>query len=278
MMDKLTVALATALATAAVPQIAEASCSGSGCSKFSFDGSRFTNNDRVYTMQLKGCFIQKSGTCGSPPMTFDIIVDPGQSKPVSPPSSLGSSVKVDVQSAILMGELRPHVPAVPNGNTDLVEPKAIKVTNTGRIPLKVVILDAVKFTEVGRSPDYRIGSIVVDLSQHVSKYHWEVFAPGDKEPCLKQRDETKPAITVRCDHTKESEKLPPLPPAVTVGGIWADKCNTNGAGGSKDTCCARLRMAEPHCKLPPGWPPGVAGVAGTECDTAEQMCRTSLKR
>jgi len=268
--------IATAALTGAIPGVAHASCSGSACSAFSFDGSRFTNKDKVYMIQLKGCFIQKSGTCGSPPVTFDILIDPNSTKSVSAPSSLGSNVKVDVQSASFAGELkRPHVQTLPNGNTDLVEPKAIKVTNDGKVPLKVVILDAVKFSELGRTPDYKTGTFVVDLNQHVSKYHWEVFAPGDKEPCQKLRDETKPAITVHCDHTKESEKLPPLPMEAKVGGIWAEKCNVNGAGGPKDTCCARLRMAEPHCKQPPGFPPS---VATGECDTAEQMCRMGLNR
>jgi hypothetical protein len=276
MTHKITFVLATAIAISATPQIAHASCSGQACSSFSYENGKFTNKDRVVPIRLKGCYIKSGSACASPPANFDVTIDADSSKPVSPPTGYGSAAKVDVSDAQFIPSQRSHVPSVPSGNTDLVEPKAIKVTNGGKIPLKVVILDAVKFSEIGRTPDYKIGSFDLELTQHVSKYHWEVFAPGDKEPCQKQRDETKPAITVRCDHTKESEKLPPLPVAATVGSVWADQCNTNGAGGAKGTCCARLRMAEPHCRLPPGWPPGVAGEAGAECDTAEKMCQAGL--
>jgi hypothetical protein len=46
-------------------------------------------------------------------MTFLVILDPGQSKPAGVPASLGYPANVDA-NAVFMGELRPHVPAVPH--------------------------------------------------------------------------------------------------------------------------------------------------------------------
>src|SRR5262249_36541893 len=143
----------------------------------------------------------------------------------------------------------------------------------GKVPLKVVILDAAKSTELGRTPGHMTGSFVIELSRRVGKYHWEAFALGETEPCQKQRDETRPAITVHCDSTKTSEKPQTRSAATAAGGIWANQCNTNGFGGPKETCCARLKLAEPTCRQAPGLPPG---VANPECDTAEQLCRTGL--
>jgi hypothetical protein len=75
----------------------------------------------------------------------------------------------------------------------------VQVNNAGSTPLKVVILTADgNFVDIGRTPDYKTGSFSIDLKQKVSKYHWEVFAPGAVEPCQKLRDETSSSITVQC--------------------------------------------------------------------------------
>ena len=90
-----------------------------------------------------------------------------------------------------------------------------KVTGNigGNIPLKVVILSADgRFREIGRTPDYKTGSFSIDLKEKVSKYHWEVFAPKDVEPCDKKRDETKSSLNVKCLRSKAEEK-PPSPTA-----------------------------------------------------------------
>ena len=70
--------------------------------------------------------------------------------------------------------------------------------NDGKVPLKVVILDMGKY-DIGRTPDYELGSMPpITLKQKVAKYHWEVFAPGAKEPCQVGHDETRSSITVHC--------------------------------------------------------------------------------
>jgi hypothetical protein len=91
-----------------------------------------------------------------------------------------------------------------------------KVTGTvgGDIPLKVVILSADgRFRDIGRTPDYKTGSFSIDLKEKVSKYHWEVFAPKDVEPCDKKRDEIKSSINVKCLHSKVEEKQATIHPS-----------------------------------------------------------------
>jgi hypothetical protein len=74
----------------------------------------------------------------------------------------------------------------------------VTVNNDGKVPLKVVILDMGKY-DIGRTPDYELGSMPpITLKQKVAKYHWEVFAPGAKEPCQVGHDETRSSITVHC--------------------------------------------------------------------------------
>jgi hypothetical protein len=149
----------------------------------------------------------------------------------------------------------------------------VAVNNDGKIPLKVVILTADGgFVDIGRTPDYKIGSFSIDLKKKVSKYHWEVFAPGDVEPCQKLRDETKSSITVRCDQAKASVPLP-LPPLAQVAEGWAEKCQPNGAGGPMETCCSRQRRAEPRCTRQP-----VFQNVADDCDNAERLCRGIVKK
>jgi hypothetical protein len=82
----------------------------------------------------------------------------------------------------------------------------VTVNNTGKLPLKVVILDMGK-SDIGRTADYKTGSIgSITLKTTVSKYHWEVFAPGDVEPCQVGHDETRLSITVGCQVSKAEEK------------------------------------------------------------------------
>jgi hypothetical protein len=82
----------------------------------------------------------------------------------------------------------------------------VTVNNDGKVPLKVVILDMGKY-DIGRTPDYELGSMPpITLKQKVAKYHWEVFAPGAKEPCQVGHDETRSSITVHCQPSKAEEK------------------------------------------------------------------------
>lgn len=84
-----------------------------------------------------------------------------------------------------------------------------KVTGNiaGNVPLKVVILDE-HFRDIGRTPDYKTGGFSIELKVKVSRYHWEVFAPNDVEPCDKKRDETNSSINVKCLHSKAEKKQP----------------------------------------------------------------------
>jgi hypothetical protein len=149
----------------------------------------------------------------------------------------------------------------------------VTVNNNGKIPLKVVILDAA-FADIGRTSDYKTGSFSIPLKKQVGKYHWEVFAPGDVEPCQKLRDETKSSITVQCQHSKAEDKPPPPAPEpllLTMGKKWGDKCLPNGDGGAMSTCCSRQRRAEAACR-------GVQlGAPPTPCDNAEKICQGMVR-
>ena len=100
----------------------------------------------------------------------------------------------------------------------------VSVTNSGKLPVKVVILSEPGFGELGRSssPDFISGSGTVHLKSKVKTYHWEVFAKGpdgrqDSEPCDSdhRRGVTASSITVRCDHTMTAAKPPPPSTAPT---------------------------------------------------------------
>jgi hypothetical protein len=130
----------------------------------------------------------------------------------------------------------------------------ISVNNKGKMPLKVVILDADKFKEIGRSGnDFKKGSFDVSLKPAATKYHWQAFRPGDLEPCEKKRDETSGSISVGCD----------LPSAwKNAGTRWAGQCVPTGAGGPMATCCKRQRDAQKICKDIP-----------QDCDEQEKICQ-----
>jgi hypothetical protein len=161
----------------------------------------------------------------------------------------------------------------------------VAVSNTGKLPVKVVILNTT-FGELGRSssPDFISGNSghgTVHLKSKVKTYHWEVFALGadgqqDKEPCDKKRDVSASSITVHCDHTMTAAKPPPPPPLpafAETGKKWADKClgPPKGDGGSISTCCARQRRVDANCKgMELGAPP-------TPCDNAEKACQSIVR-
>jgi hypothetical protein len=153
----------------------------------------------------------------------------------------------------------------------------VTVNNTGKIPLKVVILDMSK-NDIGRTPDYKTGSIPpITLKQNVTKYHWEVFAPGDVEPCQIGHDETKSSITVQCQRSKAEEKPPiTLPRLISdLSTKWVDKCAPDGgpfgAGGAVATCCSRQRRAEAACQTAPG----TLDSSGS-CNVAERTCQETV--
>jgi hypothetical protein len=110
----------------------------------------------------------------------------------------------------------------------------VAVTNTGKLSVKVVILNTTG-GEIGRTSGFITGnggSGKVTLQKTVNKYHWEVFAKGpdgrqDVDVCDKKRDISTPSITVHCDYTK-AEKKPAAapaaaPPAVAAGQQQANK-------------------------------------------------------
>ena len=134
----------------------------------------------------------------------------------------------------------------------------ISVTNGGKMPLKIVILDADKFKEIGRSgSDFKKGSFDVPIKPAATKYHWEAFRPGDLEPCQKKRDETAGSISVGCD----------LPSSVkTAHERWGGICVPTGAGGPIATCCKRQRAADKFCQT--------TDVASTAiCNVDEKLCQ-----
>jgi hypothetical protein len=158
--------------------------------------------------------------------------------------------------------------------------EAVTVNNAGKIPLKVVILDMGKY-DIGRTPDYKLGSIpAITLNKPVTKYHWEVFAPGDQEPCQIGHNETNSSITVQCQHSKTEEK-PPLQPIALPKLIsdlttkWEDKCAPSGgpfgAGGAVATCCSRQRRVEAACQTAPG-----TLDRSSSCDVAEHTCQETV--
>jgi hypothetical protein len=136
----------------------------------------------------------------------------------------------------------------------------ISVTNNGKMPLKVVILDADKFKEIGRSGnDFKKGSFDVPLKPGATKYHWQAFRPGDVEPCQKKRDETIGSISVGCD----------LPNALKgVWTRWAGICVPTGAGGPIATCCKRQRDADDYCKTHKD-----SKESSELCDTDQKFCQ-----
>jgi hypothetical protein len=98
----------------------------------------------------------------------------------------------------------------------------VSVTNSGKLPLKVVILSEPGFGDLGRSSSIvsgHSGHGTVHLKSKVKTYHWEVFALGpdgqqDKEPCDSdhRKGVSASSITVGCDHTIAEQKKPPAPP------------------------------------------------------------------
>jgi len=147
------------------------------------------------------------------------------------PANAKVDFKLDIKTVNFVG-----APAPAQGNAAATAAagtiKTVHVDNNGKMPLKVVILQEQKFSELGRTPDFKKGSFDVDLKTPVAKYHWEVFRPGDLEPCMKKRDETSASISPKCD----------LPSGLkSFGQQWAGKCVPTGAGGPMATCCARQR-------------------------------------
>ena len=185
MTRKFIVAFAAAVAMASVPQTAHASCTGDACNFVTFDGTSFFNKDPQLKIQVFGCFIDSGTSCPSNPITFGFTIDPKGSQP----AMLGRHyLKIDLQKANFIGT-RPVL------GPDLMQ--KVSVTNDGQVPLKVVILDT-GLADIGRTPDYKTGTFDITLKRGVAKYHWEVFAPGAKEPCQVGHDETRSSITVHC--------------------------------------------------------------------------------
>jgi hypothetical protein len=75
----------------------------------------------------------------------------------------------------------------------------LTVNNSGSVPLKVTILDqnGVDIT-ADRSAEFIKGSGTVTVKKK-GPYRWEVFAPGEREPCQKQRDVSSSSISVHCE-------------------------------------------------------------------------------
>ena len=112
----------------------------------------------------------------------------------------------------------------------------VNVTNSGKLPVKVVILN-ITWGELGRtsSPDFISGSGgsgKVTLKKKVNQYHWEAFALGpdgrqDKEPCDSDHKSgvSAPSIKAQCDHTMAGQTPAPAaaPPPAAAAAAPANK-------------------------------------------------------
>lgn|SRR5262249_19448061 len=258
-------ALATAVAIAFGPQLAQAACSGDACSFLTYDGTTLTNTDRQNKMVVGVCFIGDNGSCGNPAKIVEYTVEPLGHELVSKRQA------VEVRSAKFIG--RRWVPG-PNKLMDKVFLDKVTVTNGGQVPLKVVILDS-GLADIGHTPDHKTGRFDIPLTKGVDKYTWEVFTPGAGAPCQRVRDETKFSITVQCQGAKipdAAQKPVTMPVSADSGRRWAEKCRAGGAGGPIEACCTRQRTAEPYCMQQPQ-----SSSSSSDCAAAEQLCRTSLK-
>src|SRR4051812_11560653 len=99
MMRRSAAVLATALAVAAMPQAALASCSGDACAAFMLiplfsDGGALSNQDKVRKIRITGCYLAANGSCAAS-SNFDLTIDPGTNKQVKPPAALPNA-KLDI--------------------------------------------------------------------------------------------------------------------------------------------------------------------------------------
>jgi hypothetical protein len=218
---------------------------------------------------------------------------------VTPPPALGSNAKVDIKTAAFIGGLtQPHtatIPAAPTSGPGTLITQGIATVTVniqGKVPLKTVILSDPGKSDIGRAnPDNYLkpgSSPTITLHDQqnkptkVSKYHWEVFAPGDVEPCAVGHDVTASSITVACERSKAEEQRPqPLAvgPRPSVDPSLAEMLATHwevicapgggpwGAGGPVATCCARQERDDARC----------AGSAnGRACLEAERSCQQAV--
>ena len=104
----------------------------------------------------------------------------------------------------------------------------LTVNNSGSVPLKVVILDS-NGVDIGRSAEFFKGSGTVTVKKK-GPYRWEVFAPGEREPCQKQRDVSSSSISVHCEPKAAAVPAPkPTPPSPPPSG---DSKASGGSSGS----------------------------------------------
>jgi len=116
---KFNLTVAAIVVFGALPQIAHASCSGSGCSSFAVDGKTFSssdkrakatlvNKDQARKIRIEGC-ITSDGKCGSGDV-FKVTIDPGKSVAISGPAT--EKFIVDVTSAELIAPPPPALPGL----------------------------------------------------------------------------------------------------------------------------------------------------------------------
>ena len=108
MTNKFALVLATALAIAAVPQVAHASCSGNACAAFMLiplpaEGGVLSNQDKFRKIRIVGCYLDAKGSCAAA-SNFDLTIDPGKNKPVKFPPGLPNA-KLDIKTATFVGTL-----------------------------------------------------------------------------------------------------------------------------------------------------------------------------
>jgi hypothetical protein len=126
--------LATALAVAAVPQVARASCSGDACAAFMLiplfaEGGALSNQDKIRKIHITGCYLDAKGSCAAS-SDFDLTIDPGKNKQVKPPAALPNA-KLDIKTATFLGAL----------------PVTIAVHNAAKSPISINIKDLKDYRE-----------------------------------------------------------------------------------------------------------------------------------
>jgi hypothetical protein len=97
--------LATALALAAVPQVARA-CTGDACAGFQYipnlvDGYAISNPDKVRKIHIVGCFLDVKNAC-LPSSNFDFTIEPNSHKDIKAPAT-HPYAKPDVKTATFSG-------------------------------------------------------------------------------------------------------------------------------------------------------------------------------
>jgi hypothetical protein len=145
------------LALAAIPQAAQASCSGDACASVMFiplpaEGGVLSNQDKVRKIRVVGCYLDAKGSCAAP-SNFDLTIEPGKNKPVKfPPGQ--PNAKLDIKTATFVGALA----------------LTVTVRNSAKSPISINIKDLKDYRE-----DLKVGE-----SKTIPASYLAGFDPNNK--------------------------------------------------------------------------------------------------